>query len=163
MEKAFGGLDKLLRVNRESRYFLLIDDPVEIAAQSEAKQAAVVETVSQHETTVARGGALSEVIAIKIHWRFPDSEIAGAIGKLVRGLRPKTSKPVQRKKNSRRDSPRAALDALAAMRLASYVPKTPAASPEALSSYLLGDLRGIEFKPSANRQNAGFTKAQSTK
>jgi hypothetical protein len=149
LERAFGGLDKLSRVKTEFRYFMPVHEAVEIAAKSEEEQATVSETVSQDEKRILLGETCSEVIAIKIRWRFMNSEIARAIRKLVRAIRPKASKPVHRKKGSRQDSPRSALDTLSAMRLASYVPKASAASAEALSCYLSGDLHGIEFEPSA--------------
>ena len=41
LEKAFGGLDELARVKREFRYFLPVDDAVEMATQSEAERATV--------------------------------------------------------------------------------------------------------------------------
>jgi hypothetical protein len=150
LEKAFGGLNELARVKREFRYFLAVD-AVELATESEAERATVEETVSDDEKRIIRGESCSEVITIKIRWRFTNSEIARAIARLVCTVRPKASKPVQRKKGSRQDSPRAALDALSAMRLASYVPKTSAASSEALSCYLSGDFAGVEFESSAIR------------
>jgi hypothetical protein len=152
LEKAFGGLDKLSRVTQEFRYFLPVDDAAEVAAQWEVEHATVEETLEDERSAGNRlifGDTHSEVIAIKIRWRFTNSEIAGAIRKLLRAMRPKTCKPVQRKKHSRQDSPRSALDALSAMRLASYVPKTSAVSGQGLSSYLSGDPQGIQFQPSA--------------
>jgi hypothetical protein len=152
LEKAFDGLDTLSRMKREFRYFLPMVEPADVATQSEAESATVEEILDDEksgEKRIILGEACSEVIAIKIRWRFTNSEIARALTKFVRVLRPQTSKPVQRKKGSRQDSPRSALDALSAMRLASYVPKTSTGSAEAPASYLLGDFRGIEFEPSA--------------
>jgi hypothetical protein len=147
LEKAFGGLDKLARVKREFRYFLPIRDPVNVATQSEAEHATVEETISDDEKRLVDGNTASEVIAIKIRWRFTDSEIAGALRKLVSAARPKTSKPVHRKKGSRRDSPRSALDCLSAMRLASCFPKTVPPSPGELAALKSGD--SPELNPSA--------------
>ena len=115
LEKAFGGLSELARVKREFRYFFAVD-AVELATESEAERATVEETVSDDEKRIIRGESCSEVIAIKIRWRFTNSEIARAIGRLVRTVRPKASKPIQRKRQQARQS-RAALDALSAMRL----------------------------------------------
>jgi hypothetical protein len=149
LEKAFGDLDKLSRVKRDFRYFLTVDEPVDVATQSEAEQATVKETFRDGEKRIIHGGAYSEVIAIKIRWRFTNSEIAATIRRFVRTLRPKTCKPVQRKKGSRASGFRYALDCLSAMRLAAYVPKTAIASSERLSSYLSGDFHEIHFEPSA--------------
>jgi hypothetical protein len=152
LEKAFGGLDSLSRVKREFRYFMPIDDAVEVAAQSEVEDATVEETLEDEKSAEKRlilRSACSEVIAIKIRWRFTNSQITRAVRKLVRAMRPETCKPVQRKKGSRLASPRAALDALSAMRLASYVPKISAANSEAWSSYLADDFEGIQFQASA--------------
>ena len=149
LEKAFSGLDELSRRKREFRYFLSVDEPADVATESEAERATVEETLHDDDKRIIHGEASSEVLAIKIRWRFTNSDIAGAIRKLVRAMRPKTCKPVQRKKGSRLDSFRSALDCLSAMRLASYVPKTAIASSEALSSYLSGDFHEIEFEPSA--------------
>ena len=152
LENAFGGLDTLSHVKREFGHFMPIDDAVEVAAQSEVEHATVEETLEDEKRAANRlilGDTCSEVIAIKIRWRFANSEIARAIRKLVRAKRPETCKPIQRKKGSRQDRPRSAIDALSAMRLASYVPKTPGASSEALSSYFGGDFQGIQFQPSA--------------
>ena len=148
LEKAFGGLDKLSRVKWQFRYFLPVVEPMDVARQSEVEHATVEETVSDDEKRIICGEACSEVIAIKIRWRFTNSEIARAIGRLVRTVRPKASKPMQRKKGSRQDSPRAALDALSAMRLASHFQKnTPGDAGALLAAFLSGD--SIKFPPSA--------------
>jgi hypothetical protein len=139
LENAFGGLDKLARVTREFRHFLPILDPVDVATQSEANHATVEETISDDEKRLVVGNTASEVMAIKIRWRFTDSEIAGALRKLVPAARPKTSKPVHGKKGSRRDSPRSALDCLSAMRLASYLPKPAPVTPGRLAAWMAGD------------------------
>jgi hypothetical protein len=153
LENAFGGLDTLSRVKRAFGHLMPIENAVEVAAQSEVEHATVEESLDEKsaEKRVILGDTCSEVIVLKIRWRFTNSEIARAIRKLVRSMRPGTCKPIERKKGSRQDSPRSALDALSAMRLASYVQKTSAASAEALSSYLSGNLEGIRFEPSAIR------------
>jgi hypothetical protein len=53
------------------------------------------------------------------------------------------------KKRSRLDTPRSALDALSAMRLASYVRKISAARARELALYLSGEVCGFEFEASA--------------
>jgi hypothetical protein len=127
LEKTFGGLNELARLNREFRYFLPVDDAVEIAAQSEAAHATVEETVSNDEKRIIRGESCSEVIAVRIRWRFTDSEIVTALKRFLDAHRPRSEayKARQRKKGSRRDSVQAALDCLSAMRLASHFRKTP--------------------------------------
>jgi hypothetical protein len=153
LEKAFGGLDKLLRVKREFRYFLPVVDAVEVATQSEAQQATVWETVSDAEKRIITGKACSEVIAIQIHWRFTDSEIMAALKRFIPALRSRDDayKARQRKKGSRLDSIRRALDCLSAMRLASHFPKWPKSSPADVgrlyAAYKSGD--SVEFPPSA--------------
>jgi hypothetical protein len=150
LEKAFGGLDKLSRVKTEFRYFLPVDDAVEMATRSEVEQATVLETVSNHEKRIICGESCSEVIAVQIHWRFTDSEVAATIKKLLRALRPRNEayKARHRKKGSRRDSIQSALDCLSAMRLASYLPKTvPPPTQGALAAWQSG--ASVEFKQSA--------------
>jgi hypothetical protein len=147
LEKAFGGLDQLSRLKREFRHFLPVVEPAAVAGHWEAGQPTVWETLFDDEKRIIRGDACSEVVAIRITWRFTDSEIVGAMKKFVRANRPRKS--VQRKKGSRQESPRAALDALSAMRLASYVPKTSVATAGGLSAYLSEEPHGIGFKPSA--------------
>jgi hypothetical protein len=151
LENAFGCLNDLARAKREFRYFLAVDavDAVELATESEAERATVEETLFDDEKRTIRGDSCSEVIAVKIRWRFTNSDIARAMGRLARTVRPKASKPIQRKKGSRQESARAALDALSAMRLASYVRKTSPATPRQLASYLAGELHGTKFEPSA--------------
>jgi hypothetical protein len=105
----------------------------------EAQHATVKETISDDEKRLVVGNTAAELMAIKIRWRFSDSEIAGALRKLVRAARPKTSKPVHGKKGSRRDSPQSALDCLSAMRLASCFPKTVPCSPGELAAWMSGD------------------------
>jgi hypothetical protein len=90
LEKAFGGLNELARVKRESRYFLPVDDAVEIAAQSEAERATVEETVSDGEKRIIRGESCSEVVAILIRWRFTDSEIVTALKRFLHAHRPRS-------------------------------------------------------------------------
>ena len=141
LETAFGGLNELARVKREFRYFLPIDDAVEMATQSEAERATVLESVSAEENRFICGEPCSEVIAVQIHWRFTDSEIAATMKKLLRALRPQSNKykPRQPKKGSRRDSIQYALDCLSAMRLASYLPKTlPPPARGALAAWQSG-------------------------
>src|SRR5262249_52196604 len=82
LEKALGGLDKLSR-KQEFRYFLPVYEPADVAMQSEAEHCTVEETFRDNEKRFIHGEAYSEVIAIKIRWRFPNSDIAGAIRKLV--------------------------------------------------------------------------------
>jgi hypothetical protein len=127
LEKTFGGLNELARLNREFRYFLPVDDAVEIAAQSEAERATVEETVSDDEKRIIRGESCSEVFAILIRWRFTDSEIVTALKRFLDAHRPRSEayKARQRKKGSRRNSVQSALDCLSAMRLASHFRKTP--------------------------------------
>jgi hypothetical protein len=150
LEKAFGGLDKLSRIKREFRYFSPVVDAAEVAADSEVQVATVHETLSNDEKRIICGEACTEVIAMRIHWRCTDSEIAAALKKFVHAHRPRNAayKPRQRKKGSRQDSPRSALDVLSAMRLASYLPKTsPPTTSGALSSWLSG--ASPELKQSA--------------
>ena len=108
LEKAFGGLNALARAKRENRYFLPIVDAVEVAADWEVQDATVEKTVFDDEKRIILGEACSEVIAIRIHWRCANPEIAAALKKLVRTYRPQNEayKPRQRKKGSRRDSVR---------------------------------------------------------
>jgi hypothetical protein len=152
-ENAFGGLNALARVKREFRYFLPVVDAVEVATQSEAQQATVWKTVSDAEKRIITGRACSEVIAIQIHWRFTDSEIMAALKRFIPALRPRDDayKARQRKKGSRLDSIRRALDCLSAMRLASHFPKWPKSSPADVgrlyAAYKSGD--SVEFPPSA--------------
>jgi hypothetical protein len=150
VEKAFGGLNDLAGVKREFRYFFPVDDAVEMATRSEADQATVLESVSADEKRVICGEACSEVIAVQIHWRYTDSQIAATMEKLLRGLRPRNKeyKPRQPKKGSRRDSSQSALDCLSAMRLASHFQKNPSGDARAsLAAFLSGD--SIKFPPSA--------------
>jgi hypothetical protein len=141
LENAFGGLDKLTRRQREFRNFLPIIDPVDVATRSEAHHPTVWESLSDDKKRVISGGAFSEVVAIQIHWRFSDQEISAGMKKLVRALRPDRKKyePRQRKKGSRLDSVRFALDCLSAMRLASYLPKAvPLSIPGLLAAWKSG-------------------------
>jgi hypothetical protein len=150
LEKAFGGLDELSRVKREFRYFLPFEDAVEMATRSEAEQATVLESVSDGKERIIFGEACSEVIAVRIHWRFTNSEIATTMKKLLRALRPRNEacKARQRKEGSRRESVQSALDCLSAMRLASYRPKTvPPRTPGMLAAWLSG--ASTESKQSA--------------
>jgi hypothetical protein len=150
LEKAFGGLNELTRVEKEFRHFLPLFAPVEVATRSEAEKATVLETISRDEQRIIHGEACSEVIAVRVHWRFTNSEIATGIKKNVCAHRPRNDgyKMRQPKKGSRRDSVRAALDCLSAMRLASYLPKaSPPPTPGALSAWLSG--ASPELKESA--------------
>ena len=150
LEKAFGGLDELSRAKREFRYFLPVIDAANVATLSEVDHVTTAETIFDEEKRAIYGETYSEVIAIRIPWRFTDREIAMALKKLVRALRPRSEayKPRQPKKGSRRDSVRSALDCLSAMRLASYFPKIlPNPTPGALSAWLSGD--STELKKSA--------------
>jgi hypothetical protein len=150
LDKAFGGLDKLSRVKREFRYFLPVDDAVEMATRSEAEQATVLESVSADGKRTIFGEACSEVIAFRIYWRFTNSEIASTMNKLLRALRPRNEeyKPRQPKKGSRRDSIQSALDCLSAMRLTAHFRKTPPRDAgTAFAAHRSGD--SIKFPPSA--------------
>jgi hypothetical protein len=150
LEKAFDGLNELLRARRGYRYFSPVVDAAEVAAGSEVQVATVEETLSNDEKRIICGEACSEVIAIRIHWRCTDSEITAALKKFVGAHRPRNAlyKPRQRKKGSRRDSPRSALDVLSAMRLASCFPKTvPPSTPGTLAAWQSG--ASAEFKQSA--------------
>jgi hypothetical protein len=150
VEKAFGSLNDLARVKSEFRHFLPVDDAVEMATRSEAERATVLESVSAEEKRIICGEPCSEVIAVQIHWRFTDPEIAATMKKLLLALRPRNEKykPRQPKKGSRRDSIQYALDCLSAMRLASYLPKTsPAPAPGALAAWQSGG--SAELKQSA--------------
>jgi hypothetical protein len=151
LEKAFGGLDKLSRVKRERRYFYPIISPAHVATASKAEDATVREVLgdtNSERTRIILSESRSEVIAFEIRWLFTDSEIAKAVAKILRSIRPKSCKPIPRRKR-RQESPQSALDALSAMRLASYVRKTSAASDRELASFLSGELRGTKFEPSA--------------
>jgi len=137
-------------VKREFRYFLPVVEPVDVAAQSEAAHATVGETVSDDEKRIIRGESCSEVIAIRVRWRFTNSEIAAGIREFVRAYRPRNDKYKARqpKKGSRRDSSQSALDCLSAMRLASHFQKNPPGDAGAsLAAFLSGD--SIKFPPSA--------------
>jgi hypothetical protein len=150
VEKAFGGLNDLACLKKEFRHFFPVDDAVEMATRSEAEQATVLESLSADEKRIIWGEAGSEVIAAQINWRFTDSEIAAAMKKLLRALRPRNKeyKPRQRKKGSRRESIQSALDCLSAMRLASYLPKTvPPPTPGMLAAWQSG--ASAELKQSA--------------
>jgi hypothetical protein len=150
LEKAFGGLDKLSRVKRAFRYFLPVFDAVEVAAQSEVQHATVEEILLDDEKRIIGGEPCSEIIAIRIRWRFTDSEIAAGMKELARAHRPRNEacKPRQLKKGSRKDSVRSALDCLSAMRLAAKLPKTsPPPTPGALAAWQSGT--SPELKPSA--------------
>jgi hypothetical protein len=141
LEKAFGGLDRLSTVKRRSRYFLRIK-PVRVATQSEAEQATVFQTITADEKRIILGENCSEVIALRIAWRFTDSEITAAFKKFLRKDRPRNEayKPQQGKRGSRRDSVEAALDCLSAMRLASHFPKIPPRDATgAFAAYCSGD------------------------
>jgi len=126
LEKVFGGLNELSRATRESRYFLQVD-PVRLAFESEAEHVTLEETVCDDQKRMIQGESHSEIMAIKIRWRFTDSEIVTAIKRFLRAYRPRGPLHAarQRKKGSRRESVQSALDSLSAMRLASYLPKTP--------------------------------------
>jgi hypothetical protein len=150
LEKAFGGLDELARVKTEFRYFLPIYDALDIASQWEAECATVEETVSNEQRRIILDESCSEVIAIKIRWRFTDSEIVTALKRFLHTHRPRSVayKPRQRKKGSRRDSVQSALDCLSAMRLASFLPKTaPAPTQGTLAAWKSG--ASAELKQSA--------------
>jgi hypothetical protein len=150
LEKAFGGLNELTRVTEEFRYFMPIFAPVDVAPRSEAEKATVLETIGRDEQRLIHGEPCSEVIAIRVRWRFTNSEIAAALKEFVCEHRPRSDayKARQPKKGSRRDSARAALDCLSAMRLASYLPKTlPPPTPGALSVWQSG--ASPELKESA--------------
>jgi hypothetical protein len=149
LEKAFGGLTELARVNREFRYFLPLD-AVGLANQSEAECATVDESVSDDKKRIILGEAASETIAIQIRWRFTDSEIVEALKRFLRAYRPRNDayKARQRKKSSRRESIQSGLDCLSAMRLASYLPKTqPEPTPGELAAWKSGAY--VELKESA--------------
>jgi hypothetical protein len=149
LENAFGGLNALARGKRENRYFLPVVDAVEVAAECEIQDATAEKTVSNDEKRIISGEACSEVVAIRIHWRCTDSEIAAALKKFVRAYRPQDEAyhPRSRKKASRRDSVRSALDCLSAMRLASHFPKTSPPTRGELAAWLSGD--SSELKESA--------------
>ena len=141
LEKAFGGLNELARIQREARYFLPVRDAVGVAAKSNAEDVTVAESLPDDRKRIILGESFSEVIALRIHWRFTNSEIAAGIQKFVREHRPRNQayKPRQRKGRSRRNSFQAALDCLSAMRLASYSPKvSPPPTPGALSAWQAG-------------------------
>jgi len=149
LEKAFGGLNELARAKGEFRYFLPVD-AVELATQSETERATVEETASDLEKRIIQGNSCSEIIAMRIRWRFTDSEIVGGLKRFLRAHRPRNEayKARQRKQGSRRESVQAALDCLSAMRLASYLPKTvPPCSPGMLAAWLSG--ASTELKRSA--------------
>jgi hypothetical protein len=149
LENAFGGLNELARMKREFRYFLPVVDAVEVATQSEAERATVGETVSDDQRRIILGETHSEVIALRVRWRFSNSQIAAGIKKLVHAHRPRNQayKPRQRRGSSRRESFQAAFDCLSAMRLASHFPKTSRATRGELSAWLSGD--SPELKKSA--------------
>ena len=156
IEKAFGGLNELARIKGQFRYFLPLDDAVEMATQSEAERATVLESFSPDGKRIIFGEACSEVIAVQIHWRFTNSEIFATMKKLLTKLRPgeEKYKPRQPKKGSRRDSIQSALDCLTAMRLTAHFRKTPATDPaKAFAASHSGD--SIESSPYAiNRFDA---------
>jgi hypothetical protein len=129
---------------------LPVDDAVEMATRSEAEQATVLESVSADGKRTIFGQACSEVIAVRIYWRFTNSEIASTMKKLLRALRPRNEeyKPRQHKKSSRRDSIQSALDCLSAMRLTAHFRKTPPRDAStAFDAHRSGD--SIKFPPSA--------------
>jgi hypothetical protein len=150
LEKAFGGLDELERVKTEFRCFLPYEDAVQMATRSGAEQATVLESVSDDKERIICGEACSEVIAVRIHWRFTDSEIVTALKRFLDAHRPRSEayKARQRKKGSRRNSVQSALDCLSAMRLASYLPKTiPPPTPGKFAAWQSG--ASPELKQSA--------------
>jgi hypothetical protein len=122
LEKAFGGLNELARVKREFRHFLPLSDAVEMATQSELHRATVEETVSDKEKRVIQGESCSEVIAIKIRWRFTDTEIAAGMKEFAHAHRHPACEPRKGKGRDREDSRLAALDNLSAMRLIRWRP-----------------------------------------
>jgi hypothetical protein len=150
LEKAFGGLNELTRVREEFGHFMPIFAPVDVATRSEAEKATVLETIGRDEQRLIHGEPCSEVIAIRVRWRFTNSDIAAGLKKIVCEHRPQNNayKARQPKKGSRRDSATARLDYLSAMRLASHLPKTsPVPNKPSLAAFLSGD--SIQFPRSA--------------
>src|SRR4029077_9561622 len=97
LEKAFGGLDKRACVKRERRYFYPIISPAHVATASKAEDATVREVLgdtNSERTRIILGESCSEVIAFEIRWLFTDSEIAKAVAKILRSIRPKSCKPI---------------------------------------------------------------------
>jgi hypothetical protein len=149
LDKAFGGLDRLSRVSSRFRFFRRVQ-PITVAIQSEAEQATVAETITADEKRIILGEPCSEVIALRFHWRFTDSEIVAAFRKFLDKHRPQNEayKPQQGKRGSRRLSFQTSLDCLSAMRLASYLPKiAPSPSPRKLAAWQSG--ASPELKQSA--------------
>jgi hypothetical protein len=76
------------------------------------------------------------VITIRIRLRdFTDKEIGKAMESLASMLRPSTEKEPTRKGTGKRDSPRSWLDALSALRLASWYPVNPPDSRAGLQTF----------------------------
>jgi hypothetical protein len=133
LESAFGGLDKFARVQREHRYFRRVN-AVDLVWEVEQRQATVLETLAdqlhperrgRRERIIREDG--SEVVALRIRWRdFTDKEIGATMQRLARAYRPRNaaSKAPQPRGRGKRAEVQSALDALSAMRLAAYYPKS---------------------------------------
>jgi hypothetical protein len=133
LESAFDGLDSLERVRREHLPFRRVN-AVDFAWESEQWQATVQETLGdqpysdrsdQRKRIIREDG--SEVVAIEIRWRdFTDKDIGVVMEGFARAHRPQNaaSKAPQRRGRGKRNEVQSALDALSAMRLASYYPKS---------------------------------------
>jgi hypothetical protein len=132
LESAFGGLDKLVRVQREHRDFRRVN-AVDFVWEVEQGKATVLETLADQLHPERRGRRRiirddgSEVVALRIRWRdFTNKEIGAVMERFARAHRPRNSasKVPQRRGRGKRDEVQSALDALSAMRLASYYPKS---------------------------------------
>jgi hypothetical protein len=124
LEKAFGGLDRLARVQRAHRYFRAVD-AVTLAWEAEAEQATVWESLvdGQRQRTIRSDG--SEVIALRIRWGdHTDGQIGTAMERFAQKNRPKNDscRQPQRKGRGREDILLSALDNLSAMRLIRWHP-----------------------------------------
>jgi hypothetical protein len=119
LDKAFGGLDDLARVGREFRHFWPVSDAVEVATRSGADLATVRETIKRFKGRFIYGEACSEVIALRIHWRFTNVQIGKAMERFAREYRPRKKACKEPKQKGQRPKERilAALKALSVMRI----------------------------------------------
>jgi hypothetical protein len=116
LEKSFGGLNELSRVQREDRFFRRFN-AVNLAWEP-GQQQATVWTTHQQKRIIWEDG--SEVVALQIRWReFTDKDIGAAMEKFARTYRPdqEKGKVPERKGRGREDILLSALDNLSALRL----------------------------------------------
>jgi hypothetical protein len=152
LEKVFGGLDKQVRTDggeplpllwnvKNAHRFLMRVPPILFGSESERHLATVQQSAMAGERVMVPTGSdtWAELVTLKVRWgQFTDNEIVAAMKTFVAKWRPTDARcktPNRQKDAIRRDRLLSWLDALSAMRLASYYPKS---SPSSSLGSLVG-------------------------